>query len=97
MKLFGQVVQGGLIGLANCRRKTVSHLRGLFVGLSEHHWSANRVFDFVKRLGVSGFFVEDLDDVEAVLSFDQIGDAAFWLAKGYLFKLRNGLALGDPT
>ena len=44
-----------------------------------------------------GFAVENLDDVEAILSFDEIRDGAFRLAKGGLLKLRNGLAFDDPA
>src|SRR2546429_5285853 len=43
------------------------------------------------------FRSQDLDDMEAVLRLDEIGDLARVETEGRLFELRDGLTLSDPA
>ena len=46
---------------------------------------------------MSRFLFQDLDDMEAVLRLDEIGDLARVETEGRLFELRDGLTLSDPA
>ncbi len=70
---------------------------GLLVKLLKKKWRADRILHFVKGLGVRVLFVEDLDDVEAVLRTDEVGNFALGEAESGLIELRNGLAVNEPA
>src|SRR5581483_5959876 len=97
MKLFVQVVQGDLAGAADGGRKLLRFVAGQLVRPLQDQRSLDGVLDLVEGFGVGGFLVEDLDDVEAILGLDQIGDGALGKAKCDLFKCGNGLTLDNPA
>src|SRR5262249_3517710 len=67
-----------------------------FVGLLSLHLRLDRGFHLIERLCAGWLAVNNLNDMKAVLGFDQIGDRSLGQAKSGRFKLRHGLAADDP-
>src|SRR5438874_6313863 len=97
MKFRGQLGQRSLVGLANCRCKLVRNAARLIVCPGEHQRSANRILHFFERLGVSSLFLQDFDDVKAVLRLHQIRNGAYGLCESRFLELGYGLALNEPA
>src|SRR5882757_9503678 len=97
MELFGEIVQGNLVGTADGGGELIGLVAGQLVDLTEQRRNLDRVFYFLEGLGVRGFFVEDFDDVEAILGFHQVGNFAFVEAEGGFLEFGHGLALRNPA
>ena len=70
---------------------------GLGVDLLLEHRLQDGIAHFLKGSRVGGFAVKNLDDVEAILRFHEIGNLALRQAEGGLLKFRDGLAFDDPA
>src|SRR6266849_3817420 len=77
MKLLGEVVEGDLVRTANGGGELIGFVAGQSIGLGEQQGRLDRILYFFEGLGVRGFLVEDLDDVEAVLSLYEVGKFPF--------------------
>src|SRR5271170_3102580 len=97
MEFFSEIVERLPVGLANRGSHLIRDVAGLGVHFVIEHRLQDGVADFLKTLGVGVFAVENLDDMEAVLSFHQIGNGALGQAERGLLKFRDGLALDNPA
>src|SRR5260370_30718216 len=86
MELLGEVVEGDLVRTANGGGELIGFIAGQPVGLGEQQGRLDRILYFFEGLGVSGFLVEDLDNVEAVLGLYEVGELAFVDAEGGFIK-----------
>src|SRR5580704_19408805 len=64
VKLLGEIVDRNLVGLANRGRKLIGDISPLSIRLGEHQRSTYGVLHLIEGLGVSGLFVQNLDDME---------------------------------
>ena len=94
---LGEVVQGGLVGLTDLAGHLIGDGGGLLIDLLEKVGGTDGILHFVEGLGVGVLFVEDLDDVEAVLSADEVGNFALVETEGGLIEFRDGLAVNEPA
>ncbi len=97
MIFAGQFIQVHLVGLADVGRNLVRSGTGSLVSLLEEVRGADGILHFVESLGMGVLFVDDLNDVEAVLGFDEVGGFAFVEAEGGLLEFRHGLTLNQPA
>src|ERR1700747_640734 len=97
MKLLGEIVQSGFVGAANERAHLGGFVGSDLVGFRQHQRSLDGVLNLFKGLGMGNLLVQDLDDVEAILSLHEVRDFAFFQVEGHGLKLRNSLALNDPA
>ncbi len=95
--LLRKIIQGDFVRLANGRRQLVSRGAGLLIGQREQQRGAQGFPHLFERLGVSRLLLQHLDDMEAVLRMNQVGNLARAEVEGRLFKLRHGLFLDDPA
>src|SRR5271170_7333789 len=97
MEFLGEIVERLAIGLANGGGHLVGDVVGFGADLLIENRLENGVVDFFESSRVGGFAVEDFDDVETVLRFDQVGDRALRQRERGLLKLGNGLPVNDPA
>src|SRR5262249_54071067 len=72
IELLGQVSKRSLTGLADLSADLIGDLVLFFLGLIQAELSDEGQLYLFKRLGVGGFLFEDLNDVEAILGFNEV-------------------------